>query len=194
MSKFGCGMIGFAVGMGVGVLSAKAYFENKYSRIAQEEIDNVKEAYGRKYAPIEKETAIQDGIAKAKPVVLKPSIQPEEKKKYAGIIKANRYADPEDFPSEEGDPRVIDPIEFGNMEGYDTISLTFYADGILTDEHLHLMTKDEIEDSVGCESLNHFGEYEEDSVFVRNDKRKIDYEILKEERNYEDAIYNDKED
>ena len=31
-----------------------------------------------------------------------------------------------------------------------------------------------------------FGEYEEDSVFVRDDERKIDYEILADTRNYHD--------
>ena len=48
------------------------------------------------------------------------------------------------------------------------------------------LTEDEIEECVGLDSLTHFGEYEEDSVFVRNDNLKIDYEILRDEDDYYD--------
>ena len=36
--------------------------------------------------------------------------------------------------------------------------------------------------------MSHFGEYEDDSVFVRNDDRKCDYEILMDQRLYSDVI------
>lgn len=47
---------------------------------------------------------------------------------------------------------------------------------------------EDVEDSVGFESLSHFGEYEDDSVYVKNDARKCYYEILLDERNYSDVI------
>ena len=34
------------------------------------------------------------------------------------------------------------------------------------------------------DALDHFGEYEEDAVFARNDAKRCDYEILKDERTY----------
>ena len=43
---------------------------------------------------------------------------------------------------------------------------------------------DEIEELIGKDSLNHFGEYEDDSVFVRNDRLRTDYEILADSRPY----------
>lgn len=46
---------------------------------------------------------------------------------------------------------------------------------------------DDVEEIVGEESLTHFGEYEDDSVFVRNDRLKCDYEILLDQRNYSDV-------
>ena len=39
----------------------------------------------------------------------------------------------------------------------------------------------------GEDTLTHFGEYEDDSIFVRNDELKIDFEILRDERNYTDV-------
>ena len=48
----------------------------------------------------------------------------------------------------------------------------------------------DVENTIGIDSLNHFGEYEEDSVFVRNDIKKCDYEILLDESNYTGVIKN----
>lgn len=67
------------------------------------------------------------------------------------------------------------------LEGYTQISLTYFDDGILSDENGVII--DEPEDIVG-DALNHFGEYEEDSVFVRSDPKRCDYEILRDLRSY----------
>ena len=83
-------------------------------------------------------------------------------------------------------PYVISPDEFGEMEDedYDKVSFTYYADGVLADEYDEIV--ENIDEIIGEESLTHFGEYEDDSVFVRNDKLKCDYEILLDQRNYSD--------
>lgn len=80
---------------------------------------------------------------------------------------------------------IIRPDEFGEYDDYDTISLTYYADHILTDEDDEIV--EDIEDKIGFDALNHFGEYEEDSVFVRNDRIKCDYEILLDQRKYSEV-------
>ena len=49
------------------------------------------------------------------------------------------------------------------------------------------LTDDQIEDLIGEDSLSHFGEYEDDSVFVRNDRLRTDYEILADTRRYGDV-------
>ena len=80
-------------------------------------------------------------------------------------------------------PYVITPEEF-DEEGYETISLTYYADGVLTDEQDFPI--EDVEDTVGNDALNSFGEYEDDSVYVRDDDKGIDYEILLDVRKYSD--------
>ena len=52
---------------------------------------------------------------------------------------------------------------------------------------IKMFVVDDVEEIVGEESLTHFGEYEDDSVFVRNDRLKCDYEILLDQRNYSDV-------
>ena len=75
---------------------------------------------------------------------------------------------------------------FVDDEEYEQISLTYYADGVLADENDEVI--EDVEDAVGIDSLNHFGEYEDDSVFVRNDARKCDYEILLDQRTYSEVV------
>ena len=49
------------------------------------------------------------------------------------------------------------------------------------------MDEFEIEDAIGdIDPSVHFGDYEEDSVFIRNDERGIDYEVLRDEDPYEE--------
>lgn len=64
--------------------------------------------------------------------------------------------------------------------------MTYYADQVLVDENDEMI--EDVEEMVGFESLNHFGEYEDDSVFVRNDAKKCDYEILLDQKLYSDVI------
>lgn len=85
-------------------------------------------------------------------------------------------------------PYVISPDAFGEFDDYVLISLTYYSDGVLTDEDDEPI--DDIEGIVGKDYASHFGEYEEDSVFIRNDRMKCDYEILRDLRKYTDVLVN----
>lgn len=83
-------------------------------------------------------------------------------------------------------PYVIRPDEF-DVGDYEVITLRCYDDDVVTvDNTGRILTEDEIEECVGLDSLTHFGEYEDDSVFVRNDTLRIDYEILRDEDAYYD--------
>ena len=64
--------------------------------------------------------------------------------------------------------------------------MVYYAgDEVLADEEDE--TVDNVDDIVGADFANHFGEYEDDSVFIRNDRMKCDYEILKDYRSFADV-------
>lgn len=86
---------------------------------------------------------------------------------------------------------VISPDEFEDNEDYETIYLTYYADGVLADE----MDKQvKIENTIGKEALKHFGEFEDDMLHVRDDKVKIYYEVAKDNRKFSDISGNDEDD
>ena len=82
-------------------------------------------------------------------------------------------------------PYVISPYDFGELDGYNQIELTYYADGTLEDDEGNIIT--DVDELVGQDSLFTFGEYEEDAVFVRNERLETDFQILKDYRTYEEA-------
>lgn len=87
-------------------------------------------------------------------------------------------------PPKEGlsDPYTISPDQFVNEEPYfDKITLEYFDDGTLCSEITDEII-DDISGTVGTESLNKFGEYEEDVVYVRNERLSTDYEIIWQHR------------
>ena len=84
------------------------------------------------------------------------------------------------------EPYTISPEDFGEEDGYDTETLTYYDDGILADDQDNLI--ESVDKMVGLESLAKFGEYEDDVVYVRNEQYKCDYEILIDLRRWEDVV------
>jgi len=179
----------FILGVAVGSVVTWWYVEKKYEQIAQDEIDSVKEVFSKREAEFTEDTEVQIKADNAKE---KPSVM-----EYAAWLRKRGYTNYSDVADEKPEevkkepmsldkPYVITPEEFGDLDDYETISLTYYADQILTDDNDVIV--DDIEDVVGFDSLNSFGEYEDDSVFVRNDKLKCDYEILLDQRKYSDVI------
>lgn len=179
----------FVLGVAVGSVVTWRYVEKKYEQIAQDEIDSVKEVFSKREAEFTENTEarIKADNAKEKPRVIE----------YAARLSEHGYTNYSDLVDEKPEevkeepmsvdkPYVIAPEEFGDLDDYETISLTYYADQILADDNDVIV--DDVEDVVGFDSLNSFGEYEDDSVFVRNDRLKCDYEILLDKRKYSNVI------
>lgn len=177
--------IAFVAGGALGSLATWMFVKKKYEQIAQEEIDSVKEVYSKRKPKTEKndddeEEAIQ--VDEKEVAEYEKIIETTGYSKYSDISKNNTKTEVKHDYLER--PYVIRPEEFGELDGYEMISLTHYSDGILADDDDQRMADDEIDEVVGADYAEHFGEYEDDSVFVRNDRLKCDYEILFDHRKY----------
>lgn len=169
----------FALGAILGGAAVWAIAKKKYEEIISEEIESVKQVYAQR--SLSNENAIQpeeDLDRPEKPAM--PVAKGDIAEEYSKLISKNQY----DAPKENDMPYVIMPEEFGEFDDYECISLTYYADDILADEDDIIDNADEI---VGENIASHFGEYEDDSVFVRNDRLKCDCEILRDERAFHDV-------
>lgn len=161
----------FVTGIVLGSAITWNYAKTKYAKIADEEIASVKAAF-------KSEKSNEDFDIHEE----KNNIDKMEE-----LAIANKYVTHDKVIKKEetdmNEPYVISPDDF-DENGYEIVSLTYYADDVLTDEHDNVIrNRDKL---IGKDSLTKFGEYEEDSVFVRDDERKIDYEILADTRNYHD--------
>lgn len=81
-------------------------------------------------------------------------------------------------------PRPIDPCEFGEAFGYETVCLTYFADGVLAYDDGDLV--EDVDGLVGEDFSSHFGEYEEDAAYFRNDRLACDVEVLRDVRRHRD--------
>lgn len=82
-------------------------------------------------------------------------------------------------------PYVITPEDFASSPpGYNCCPLDYYKDGVLADGWGVTM---DIEETIGEEALDHFGEYVDDVVYVRNERLELDYEVTRDPRTYKEA-------
>lgn len=190
--------LSFVAGAAIGSLVTWHTLKTKYEDLAQEEIDSVKEVFAKREQE-RMDDAVKKTVAEGfknasheKPDLkeyvdrlkqhgyIRESEQPDEVVMSSRTKHSGRYpwGSSNDSNSVQTSPYIIAPEQFGEDDDYERISLTYYANGVLVDDIDEVLNDDDVEASVGLESLNHFGEYEEDSVYVRNDSRKCDYEIL----------------
>ena len=178
-------IIGSVVGVGIGVAGTYSYFKDKYEKLAEEDFNS-----RRVFDEDKKDEPVEPVVEKTADsrTVDKPSIAA-----YSAILQKEGYVNYSDMQDKKQKqeiavdrPYVIQPSDFGEFDDYEKISLTYTADGVLLDDMNEIL--DDIEETVGEDSLEHFGEYEDDSVYVRNDAKKCDYEILLDQRNYQEIF------
>lgn len=184
----------FLAGATVGAATAWVCLRKRYEQIAQEEIDSVKAAFAEKKPVFTNENRIDEqaenqhkaDIAKLKPDLVNyaAKLQEEGYVNYTEHSKKNTEEKKEEPMPDT--PYVISPDEFGASDNYAQISLVYYdGDEVLADEEDEIV--EDIAGTVGEDFAEHFGEYEDDSVFVRNDRLRCDYEICKDNRSYADV-------
>ena len=191
----------FTTGAAIGSLVTWKAIKTKYERLAQEEIDSVKEEFSR-LSKVRKESndrqnEDEDEDAEAGDIECNDTDQ-DDLVEYNNITARYRSSSDDDETDEEGDewsegevpyingPYVISPDDFASSPpGYSAQPLDYFADGILADGW---GVELDIEETIGEESLEHFGEYADDLLYVRNERKEIDYEVTKDPRTYAEAV------
>lgn len=173
----------FVLGVGVGAAGAYFYLKDKFERYAQEEIDSVKEAYH-----VTNDKLPDDPEEKTAAMSVADRI-----KQNNGYVdystKVERPVDPVHKPFSE-EPEIISEEDYGELDEYEKVTLTYYSDGILADD-LSDEIVDDAESKVGTDYIGKIVDDGEDVVFVRNDIEKIDYEIVKSLQTYKEVTGND---
>lgn len=188
----------FATGAAIGSLVTWKVVKTKYEQIIQEEIDSFKETYamcmgGKKGTQESSDEELLDED-------IEYDADSSEMTDYVALTrKYNRSSNEPANSAEEGGgddevpyingPYVIEPNDFANGNyDHECHCITYYADGVLADDWGVVL---DIDETIGDEALKHFGDYAEDVVHVRNERLKIDYEVVQDPRNYADVMAND---
>lgn len=183
----------FVTGAAIGSVVTWKLIEKKYKDLADEEIESVIETFKNRKPRITK-----DNVKETVEKVINKYKEPKET--VEDIVTAEGYSIEDEEETDEDDdsnytvdvdtgvevivPYVITPGQFGEYSEYGTKTLTYYADNVLTDEIDNPITSEEMETMIGPDALDHFGEYEDDSVYIRDETNEMDYEILKSEKTF----------
>lgn len=188
----------FAAGAAIGSAVTWKVVKTKYERIAQEEIDSTAKAYADLFATLQSADDANSGTEECSGQInwdeLEDLDEDEEDSEDDTSDDTNDYAKlVNNYTNEKGGsenmakrPYTISPYDFGEIEEYRQVELTYYeGDDTLEDEEHNIVT--DREELVGPSALYTFGEYEDDAVFVRNERLCTDFQILKDYRSYTEA-------
>ena len=173
----------FSIGAAVGTVVTWQYLKPKYERMIQEEVDEFKLDWSRR-----EHEKVDDSEHTTKELESLTSENEDiiMREKYAKVLEKGGSNSMND-----DDPYVISPLKFAEEdEDYEVVSLIYHADGILVDDMGELI--EDVEGTVGLEFPEHFGEYTEDpdTVYVRNERLMIDYEIQRDLDTYPESKNN----
>lgn len=189
------GLCIFAAGALAGAAVAARVIRDKYQQEAEEEIAEMRDYYRelRKNAktPDEDKMLEEDENSKEE----KEEKEEDSKNEYDEIVKNyTNYTQYNDTETKENkkeekeertnyEPFIIDVEEFGEDPTYDTATLTYYKDKVLTND-----LDDVIDYSVaGEENLKIFDEHPDcKAIYVRDDIYMVDYEILRDPYQYDE--------
>lgn len=199
-------VLGITVGAAVGSFVTWKLTKTKYEKIAQEEVDTIRNAFEEYKKCCEETDEVEQNP-------WPPEENPDESEESTdydsdeyknavrnmkevlengGYVDYSKYdgkggSDSTVAQTEDSSHVVIPPEDFGDDEEYDQVSLTYFADGVIVDEWNRKYDDAEISDTIGDQFASYFGQYEDDSVFIRNDRLETYYEILADVRTYEEA-------
>lgn len=186
----------FCGGMFIGGFLTWDFFKTKYEKIANEEIASVKETFEHREPRPDKNYNVEE-VPKGNDAYI--NVSPGVAERIIQIIDSNGYRNYSNTAIETDkkggtadmelkQPYVITPEQYEDNVDYTKVSLTWYNDEVLEDDWGNVLDPDDV---IGSEALKTFGQYEKDSVFVRDDDEQIDYEILLDTSSYKETYGHD---
>jgi hypothetical protein len=187
----------FTTGAAVGSMVTWKIAKTRYERMIQEEVDAFKEDYVRCMRG-DSGDDIPDDDEGTEEDEEEDSENPDAVE-YHGLAHMYDQSGDEAENDEEGagneevpyinGPYVIQPEDFGDGNyDHSMYSLAYYSDGVLSNDWLEQL---DIDETIGEESLKHFGDHVEDVVHVRNERLNADYEVVRDPRTYAEMVTND---
>lgn len=169
-------------GFGIGYI----FFKKKFEKKADDEISKMREQFNNRLKEIIKPEPKTEKKSKSKSkekVVVKDinkTIAEQNQSEYVNYSAPYRSKKSKSEALE--DIYIITPEQFTESE-YNVVTILYYEDGTFTDDDGNIIYNPK--DIFGNINVaKSFGQYEEDSVYIRNYSKKIDYEVLLKREDY----------
>ena len=183
----------FGVGAAIGSFAAYFYAKKKYQKIADEEINSMKEYYEIKK---EKKPIVEVKSFQKEDVIKTNSLSELQElysSKHNADLDPGYYSSPYPFSEREDDhptdgsledPYTITADQFVNEKrNFEKETLLYFeGNGVLCEDTERII--EDIDSSIGRDNLDKFGEFEEDVMYIRNERLGIDYEVLLQHSTY----------
>lgn len=187
----------FTAGAAIGSVVTWRVMKAHYERYVQEEIDSFVEDWkGRMQHP----NVLNEDKWEEEEEIDEDEEDSDETDVRDYHLLAKKYGTPGDDAENDGEgegdevpydngPVVISPDEFGDGNfDHSLMGLTYYADGVLANDWFEVF---DIDETIGEEALEHFGDYAEDVVHVRNEHNCAEYEVVRDPRTFAEVIADD---
>ena len=183
----------FSAGISIGGLISYVITKDKYETIMNKEIEEIRKYYKDKYENIkedDEEKIKEKGDYReiVREYVSKHVIEEEdyncddEEDNHYTIMESRDLTNGVDFD----ESKKIESWEFGEQPLYETETIILYSDGVATNDLGDVI--DNLEEIMGVDQYREFKESSDESIFIRNDLLRMDYEIVKDDWRYEDLI------
>ena len=181
----------FIIGAGAGILASRQYFQTKYEKIANEEIESVRKTMNNRSGHIIEETSIEspkefaekianmadsDGNIKLYSSIDSLYQKDEESKATKEYIeKIIESEHPEDDRPE--DCYEVTEVDYSETAlGYDKLTLHYYIDD---DMLVNADDGDWTNNDIGLEAIERIRNAEDSELYFRNDPSARDYEVIR---------------
>ena len=174
----------FTIGLGAGILASKRFFQLKYEKIANEEIESVKASVEKRSHVIDK-SSLEDPENFAKKLIEDVKSSKNEVRMYSSIDNMYRTSiNEEELVKREHpeDDRPEDCYEISEADysetalGYDKLTLHYYIDD---DMLVDADNGDWTSQDIGPEGIERIRHADEDELYFRNDPTATDYEVIR---------------
>jgi len=178
-------LIGSAIGAGCTFFFKMKQYDSTF-RKRQEEMETFyRNKEPKSVTPVEPE-------GKMIPIKIeKKANMMEEARKIAadqGYIKKkyNKVSDQSSDEDVESKPYVISMNEFGSEEMYEIDTWHLYSDGVITDDSNEPVDSDDVASFVSLQAIDMLKNSNSDSIYIRNERLRKDFEIIEEIGRYAD--------
>lgn len=192
--------LSFVAGIVVGGFVAKKYIESQYEVIEECDDEDITNEPNNDNE-IEETEKVEEVVAAATEKVNYNKIKSVNDDEYnrllnelkysvdaeAEMVKSLKNKSSEETVVDMSRPYNISQDEFEDVDGYESDEYTYYADGYVTDSYGMPISEEDIDNTIGEDFAKNFGSYSDDQIWIRNERLKMDFSVIRDVDNFVDV-------